>query len=85
MKVLSTFTSLIVVALLASATALAGQVDTQSTDDAITPWPPVATFSILGYDPVTGEVGGAVQSRVFAVGNGVLWAEANVGVVTTQA
>jgi uncharacterized Ntn-hydrolase superfamily protein len=46
---------------------------------------PVATFSILGYDPETGEVGGAVQSRVFAVGNGVLWAEANVGVVTTQA
>lgn len=45
----------------------------------------VATFSILGYDPKTGEVGGAVQSRVFAVGNGVLWAEAGVGVVATQA
>ena len=49
------------------------------------PWPPVATFSILGYDPTTGEVGGAVQSRVFSVGNGVLWAEAGVGVVATQA
>ncbi|MBL0890692.1 MAG: DUF1028 domain-containing protein [Gemmatimonadaceae bacterium] len=49
------------------------------------PWPPVATFSILGYDPETGEVGGAVQSRVFSVGNGVLWAEAGVGVVATQA
>lgn len=48
-------------------------------------WPPVATFSILGYDPETGEVGGAVQSRVFSVGNGVLWSEANVGVVATQA
>ena len=48
-------------------------------------WPPVATFSVLGYDPETGEVGGAVQSRVFSVGNGVLWAEANVGVVATQA
>ena len=47
--------------------------------------PPVATFSILGFDPKTGEVGGAVQSRVFAVGNGVLWAEAGTGVVTTQA
>jgi uncharacterized Ntn-hydrolase superfamily protein len=46
---------------------------------------PVATFSILGYDPDTGEVGGAVQSRVFSVGNGVLWAEADVGVVATQA
>ena len=49
------------------------------------PWPPVATFSILGYDPATGEVGGAVQSRVFSVGNGVLWAEAGVGVTATQA
>ncbi len=46
---------------------------------------PVATFSILGYDPATGEVGGAVQSRVFSVGNGVLWAEAGVGAVATQA
>src|SRR6185436_20502030 len=45
----------------------------------------VATFSILGYDPKTGEVGAAVQSRVFSVGNGVLWAEAGTGVVATQA
>jgi uncharacterized Ntn-hydrolase superfamily protein len=43
------------------------------------------TFSILGYDPQTGEVGGAVASRVFSVGNGVLWAEAEVGVAATQA
>ncbi len=43
------------------------------------------TFSILGYDPATGEVGGAVQSRVFSVGNGVLWAEADIGVAATQA
>jgi uncharacterized Ntn-hydrolase superfamily protein len=49
------------------------------------PFDPVATFSILGYDPKTGEVGGAVQSRVFSVGNGVLWAEADAGVATTQA
>ncbi len=48
------------------------------------PWDRVATFSILGYDPDTGEVGGAVQSRVFCVGNGVLWAEADVGAVATQ-
>ena len=46
---------------------------------------PIATFSILGFDPVTGEVGGAVQSRVFAVGNGVLWGEADVGMAATQA
>ena len=46
---------------------------------------PVATFSILGFDPATGEIGGAVQSRVFSVGNGVLWAEAGVGAAATQA
>jgi uncharacterized Ntn-hydrolase superfamily protein len=46
---------------------------------------PPGTFSILGYDPATGEVGGAVQSRVFSVGNGVLWAEAGVGAAATQA
>ena len=45
----------------------------------------VDTFSILGYDPETREVGGAVQSRVFSVGNGVLWAEADIGIVATQA
>jgi len=46
---------------------------------------PVATFSILGFDPATGEIGGAVQSRVFSVGNGVLWGEAGIGMVATQA
>jgi uncharacterized Ntn-hydrolase superfamily protein len=49
------------------------------------PFDPVATFPILGFDPKTGEVGAAVQSRVFSVGNGVLWAEAGIGVVATQA
>ncbi|HEY9229226.1 MAG TPA: DUF1028 domain-containing protein [Gemmatimonadaceae bacterium] len=46
---------------------------------------PTGTFSILGYDPATGEIGAAVQSRVFSVGNGVLWAEAGVGAAATQA
>ena len=46
---------------------------------------PVATFSILGFDPATGEIGGAVQSRVFSVGNGVLWGEAEIGMAATQA
>jgi uncharacterized Ntn-hydrolase superfamily protein len=70
------------------AVTLAGAAPARGQDTAADPvgsWPPVATFSILGYDPETGEVGGAVQSRVFSVGNGVLWAEANVGVVATQA
>ena len=48
------------------------------------PWP-TSTFSILAHDPKTGEIGGAVQSRVFSVGNGVLWAEAGVGAAATQA
>src|SRR6185436_5083937 len=47
--------------------------------------PDTGTFSILGYDPATGEVGGAVQSRVFSVGNGVLWTDATAGVAATQA
>lgn len=49
------------------------------------PLPETGTFSILGFDPDTGEIGAAVQSRVFSVGNGVLSAEAGVGAVATQA
>ena len=45
---------------------------------------PVATFSILGFDPETGEVGGAVQSRVFTLPV-VLNADADAGIVATQA
>jgi uncharacterized Ntn-hydrolase superfamily protein len=56
-----------------------------SNADAVPPWDKLATFSILGYDPDTGEVGGAVQSCVFCVGNGVISAEAGVGAVATQA
>ncbi len=65
--------------------AIAWAAPSQGSAQHTQPWPPVATFSILGYDSVTGEVGAAVQSRVFAVGNGVLWAEADAGVVATQA
>ena len=66
--------------------ALAGSLDAQRKQPAVDtlPWP-TGTFSILGFDPATGEIGGAVQSRVFSVGNGVLWAEAGLGVVATQA
>jgi hypothetical protein len=56
--------------------------DPHTSDDGMPP--PVATFSILGYDPETGEVGGAVQSRVFTL-TGVLTADADAGVVATQA
>ena len=45
----------------------------------------VATFSIVGFDPATGDMGVAVQSRYFAVGAVVPWGEPGVGVVATQA
>ena len=46
--------------------------------------PPVATFSIVGYDAETGQLGIAVQSKFFAVGAVVPWAEAGVGAIATQ-
>jgi len=47
--------------------------------------PTVATFSVAAYNPATGEVGVAVQSRFFAVGSVVPWARAGVGAVASQA
>jgi len=47
--------------------------------------PPVATFSIVAYDPKTGDLGVAVQSRFLGVGSVVPWAKAGVGAVATQA
>ena len=43
------------------------------------------TFSIVAADLEAGEVGCAVQSRYFAVGSVVPWAEAGLGAVATQA
>lgn len=45
---------------------------------------PPGTFSICAYDSLTGELGVAVQSRAFAVGQGVSWAEAGAGAIATQ-
>ncbi len=47
--------------------------------------PAGATFSIVAFDPETGEVGVAVQSRAFNVGMAVPWVEAGVGAIATQA
>ena len=52
--------------------------------DEKSPLPPVATFSIVGYDAETGALGIAVQSKFFAVGSVVPWAEAGVGAIATQ-
>lgn len=45
---------------------------------------PVHTFSIVARDPVTGELGVAVQSHWFSVGSIVPWAESGIGAVATQ-
>lgn len=42
------------------------------------------TYSILGRDARTGEMGIASQSQAFAVGHSVPWAMAGVGVIATQ-
>ena len=72
----------VVVALLILLGSRAGRL--ASGQDAPPLWE-TGTFSILGFDPATGEVGGAVQSRVFSVGNGVLWADADSAIAATQA
>jgi len=43
------------------------------------------TFSIVGFDPDTQEIGVAVQSKFPCVGMMVPWAKAGVGAVATQA
>ncbi|OGD12656.1 MAG: Zn-dependent protease [Candidatus Aminicenantes bacterium RBG_13_62_12] len=48
------------------------------------PCRPVHTYSIVAYDPATGELGAAVQSHWFSVGLLVPWVEAGVGAVATQ-
>jgi uncharacterized Ntn-hydrolase superfamily protein len=45
---------------------------------------PVNTFSIVAFDPKTGDLGVAVQSKYFGVGSVVPWARAGVGAVATQ-
>ena len=76
---------ILTVVLMAKIAMLSSPLNLEAQNSSDSGWPPVATFSILGYDPETGEIGGAVQSRVFSVGNGVLWGEAGVGMVATQA
>lgn len=45
---------------------------------------PIATFSIVAYDPARAEWGVAVQSKFLAVGAVVSWARAGAGAVATQ-
>jgi uncharacterized Ntn-hydrolase superfamily protein len=43
------------------------------------------TYAIVARDPITGEVGGAVQTHFFNAGAVVLWPEAGTGVIATMA
>jgi len=75
---------LVLVTLIGQA-ACAGNASLHRRADASDELPATGTFSIIAYDSASGQLGGAVQSRVFSVGNGVLWAEAGVGIAATQA
>ncbi len=66
-------------------TALFFGAATPSPADAPIPERYAATFSIVAYDPDTGEWGVAVASRVLAAGYDVSWAKAGVGAIATQA
>ncbi len=44
----------------------------------------LSTFSIVAFDPETGDLGVAVQSKFLAAGAVVPWARANVGAIATQ-
>ncbi|WP_342380820.1 DUF1028 domain-containing protein [Myxococcus stipitatus] len=55
-----------------------------ASERAPVPRRPVHTYSIVARDPVTGDLGVAVQSHWFSVGSTVPWAEAGVGAVATQ-
>jgi uncharacterized Ntn-hydrolase superfamily protein len=45
---------------------------------------PHGTYSIVAFDPETGELGAAVQSHWFSVGSLCTWARPGVGAVATQ-
>jgi uncharacterized Ntn-hydrolase superfamily protein len=46
--------------------------------------PEVHTFSIVAFDPATGDLGVAVESKYFGVGSVDPWARAGIGAVATQ-
>lgn len=46
--------------------------------------PEVNTYSVVAWDPETGDLGVAVQSKFFGVGSVVPWAEAGIGAIATQ-
>lgn len=73
----------LIVSWLALAVLLAPAVDAHSGSRP--GYPPITTFSIVAYDPDTGDYGIGVQSKYFAVGDVVPFAAADVGALATQA
>jgi uncharacterized Ntn-hydrolase superfamily protein len=67
------------------ALSLAVLPDLRSAADAGGTAPLITTFSIVAYDPDSREYGIAVQSKFFAVGDVVPFAQANTGALATQA
>jgi uncharacterized Ntn-hydrolase superfamily protein len=55
------------------------------SDRGANPDPWFSTFSIIAFDPATGEFGVGVQSRAFGAGAAVPFAKPGVGAVATQA
>ena len=72
-----TFASCLIIAFWATNLASAGDSEPSKLR-------PVATYSIVARDPITGQLGVAVQSHWFSVGSVVTWARAGVGAVATQ-
>lgn len=62
---------------------LLSTVTSLNASDFAKPVQPVSTYSIVCYDPESGQFGAAVQSHWFKVAD-VIWAEPGVGVVATQ-
>ena len=52
--------------------------------DPVGPRDLASTFSLVGRDPATGELGVVVASKYLAVGSAVPWADAKFGAVATQ-
>lgn len=73
-----------IVLALISLTAVVAAPATRPDEAEPSPSAPVATYSIVAFDPATGDLGVGVQSKFFGVGSVVPWAQAGVGAIATQ-
>jgi uncharacterized Ntn-hydrolase superfamily protein len=84
--IVAVFSALLLSGCVSSTTQVDGCAETTpvAASPSALPAPPVATFSIIAFDPVTNELGVAVQSKFIAVGAVVPFAKAGVGAIATQ-